>query len=153
MVKILNMSDSIIKLFHGSKSGIKGAISPVSRTLCDFGKGFYMGTEKDQPMTLICNYENAVLYELELDTTNLIVKDIPLNIEWALFVAFNSLNLQFLSFWLHCILVDICGLISWTALPDLCDYFLSQVRELFSYYVLNIILSPFLSPPSGIIIC
>ena len=45
-----------IRLFHGSKSGIKGKISPISRSLCDFGQGFYMGTEKEQPMTLICNY-------------------------------------------------------------------------------------------------
>lgn len=40
-----------------------------------------------------------------------------------------------------------------SVLSDLGDCLLSQVRELFSYYVLNIILSPFLSPPSGIIIC
>ena len=78
-----------IKLFHGSKSGIKESIQPISRNLCDFGKGFYMGTEMEQPLTLICNYENAVLYELSLDTDNLNVKDIPLNLDWALFVAFN----------------------------------------------------------------
>ena len=29
----------------------------------------------------------------------------------------------------------LCGLISWTALPNFCDCFLSQVRELFSYYL------------------
>ena len=40
-------------LFHGSKSGIKGDISPLSREHCDFGKGFYMGTEPYQPLTLI----------------------------------------------------------------------------------------------------
>ena len=56
-----------IKLFHGSKSGIKESIQPISRNLCDFGKGFYMGTEMEQPLTLICNYENAVLYELALE--------------------------------------------------------------------------------------
>ena len=48
-----------------------------------------MGTEIEQPMTLICNYDDATLYDLELNTSNLIIKDIPLNIEWALFVAFN----------------------------------------------------------------
>ena len=32
-------------LFHGSKSGIKGPIAPISRERCDFGKGFYMGNE------------------------------------------------------------------------------------------------------------
>ncbi len=83
------MADKCLKLFHGSKNGISGKISPVSRMLCDFGKGFYMGTEKDQPMTLICNYKQAKLYELELDCSNLSVKEIPLNLDWALFVAFN----------------------------------------------------------------
>ena len=83
------MDDTLIKLFHGSKRGLYGKIRPISRELCDFGKGFYMGTEKTQPMTLICNYENATMYELELNIENLTVKDIPLNLDWAMFVAFN----------------------------------------------------------------
>lgn len=83
------MSDKFLKLFHGSKDGIKGNIKPASRDLCDFGKGFYMGVSKDQPMTLICNYDNAIIYELNLNTENLNIKEIPLNIDWALFVAFN----------------------------------------------------------------
>ena len=83
------MFEQIIHLYHGSKNGLKGKIQPISRELCDFGKGFYMGTEQEQPLTLICNYDNATLYNLELDTTNLIIKDIPLDLDWALFVAFN----------------------------------------------------------------
>ena len=83
------MPSNIINLFHGSKNGIQGSIKPVSRDLCDFGKGFYMGTEEDQPKTLICNYENATLYKVTLNTTGLNIKDIPLNLDWALFVAFN----------------------------------------------------------------
>ncbi|MBR1912657.1 MAG: DUF3990 domain-containing protein [Treponema sp.] len=83
------MDDTCIKLFHGSKRGLDGKIRPVSREFCDFGKGFYMGTEKTQPMTLICNYENATMYELELNIETLTVKDIPLNLDWAMFVAFN----------------------------------------------------------------
>ncbi len=85
----LLMSPTILHLYHGSKNGLSGKIQPLSRDLCDFGKGFYMGTEQTQPQTLICNYENATMYELKLDTTNLIIKDIPLNLDWALFVAFN----------------------------------------------------------------
>lgn len=83
------MENCIIKLYHGSKNGLKGNIKPISRGFCDFGKGFYMGTEETQPMTLICNYENATMYDLEIDTSNLYVKELPLNIDWALFVAFN----------------------------------------------------------------
>ncbi|SEQ81676.1 Protein of unknown function [Treponema bryantii] len=83
------ISNQRIKLFHGSKNGLNDKIQPISRSLCDFGKGFYMGTEQEQPLTLICNYENATLYELELNTSNLTIKEIPLNLDWALFVAFN----------------------------------------------------------------
>ena len=83
------MTQNTLHLYHGRKNRLKGKIQPLSRDLCDFGKGFYMGTETRQPQTLICNYENATMYELELNTTNLIIKDIPLNLDWALFVAFN----------------------------------------------------------------
>ena len=84
-----NMKNNVITLYHGSKNGLRGSIKPISRELCDFGKGFYMGTEKTQPMTLICNYENATMYELTINLENLFIKDIPLDINWALFVAFN----------------------------------------------------------------
>ena len=83
------MKNNVITLYHGSKNGLRGSIKPISRELCDFGKGFYMGTEKTQPMTLICNYENATMYELTINLENLFIKDIPLDINWALFVAFN----------------------------------------------------------------
>lgn len=46
-----------VTLYHGSKSGIYGKIAPISREHCDFGKGFYMGTDRTQPLTLICNSE------------------------------------------------------------------------------------------------
>lgn len=35
------MKDMI--LYHGSKNGLSGAIKPMSREKCDFGRGFYMG--------------------------------------------------------------------------------------------------------------
>ncbi|MCM1321713.1 MAG: DUF3990 domain-containing protein [Bacteroides sp.] len=76
-------------LYHGSKNGIKGGIAPISRDKCDFGKGFYMGTEKLQPLTLVCSYENAVLYTVHFSLDELKVLEIPLGIDWALFVAYN----------------------------------------------------------------
>lgn len=39
-------TDEIVTLYHGSKSGIRGDIAPISRERCDFGKGFYMGTDR-----------------------------------------------------------------------------------------------------------
>lgn len=79
----------MITLYHGSKSGINGAIAPISRERCDFGRGFYMGEERTQPLTLICNYPNAKLYTVQVDLQGLNVLDIELGLEWALLVAFN----------------------------------------------------------------
>ena len=48
-----------------------------------------MGTEETQPLTLICNYDNAKLYELEFDITDLKVLDVEVGIDWAMLVAYN----------------------------------------------------------------
>lgn len=73
----------------GSKSGLHGDIRPISRGLCDFGQGFYMGTEKSQPLILICNFPQARLYEVEFDLTGLQLIDIEVGIDWALLIAFH----------------------------------------------------------------
>lgn len=76
-------------MYHGSKSGIEGAIAPISREHCDFGKGFYMGTDPSQALTLICDYDKSKLYIVSLDTSILNILDVPANIEWAMLVAFH----------------------------------------------------------------
>ncbi len=80
-----------IKLFHGSKSGIHGQIQPTSRKKCDFGKGFYMGTNIMQASTLIYNKENPILYEMKIELSK-----IPNNRiltlsdrEWLYYVLYN----------------------------------------------------------------
>ena len=78
-----------VLLYHGSKSGIEGKIEPKSRSQCDFGSGFYMGTEVAQAMTLICDYEESELYLLSLDLSDLKTIEIPTNIDWAMLVAYN----------------------------------------------------------------
>lgn len=82
-------SDEVVTLYHGSKSGIVGDIAPSSREHCDFGKGFYMGTEMVQPLTLICNYPDAKLYTVKVDLSGLKILDIEVGIDWALLVAYN----------------------------------------------------------------
>lgn len=79
----------IITLYHGSKSGIHGKIAPYSRERCDFGKGFYMGTDQTQPLTLICNYPNARIYTLSADLSDLTILDVEVSLDWALMVAYN----------------------------------------------------------------
>ena len=76
-------------LFHGSKSGISGGIKPISRDRCDFGSGFYMGTDPRQPLTLVCDYEESIFYILSVNPNKLKTLTIPADIEWAMFVAYN----------------------------------------------------------------
>ena len=81
-------------LYHASVSGIIGPIEPKSRIECDFGKGFYMGTQPSQPLTMIFSpdrndTENAVMYTLEFDLNGLNVFYVPPIIDWALLVAYS----------------------------------------------------------------
>lgn len=78
-----------VLLFHGSKAGLHGDIRPVSREFCDFGRGFYMGTDKMQPLTLICNFPEAKLYTLEADLAGLQVLEVEVGIDWAMLIAFH----------------------------------------------------------------
>lgn len=82
-------SEEVITLYHGSKSGLNGHIQPLSRDRCDFGKGFYMGTDETQPLTLVCNYPHPKLYTVKVDLSGLNVLDIKVGIDWAMLVAFN----------------------------------------------------------------
>lgn len=88
-------TNEIVTLYHGSKSGIRGDIAPISRERCDFGKGFYMGTDRNQPLTLICNYPKAKIYTLSIDLSNLKILDIEVGLDWALLVAYNRGKMEY----------------------------------------------------------
>ena len=79
----------MIRLYHGSKSGLVGAIAPRSRDICDFGRGFYMGDERTQPLTLISHGESPRLYEIDFELDGLKVRRFSADLEWAMFVAWN----------------------------------------------------------------
>lgn len=81
--------DETVTLYHGSKSGIHGAIAPTSRERCDFGRGFYMGTDRMQPLTLICNYSGAKIYTLNVNLSDFQILDIEAGLDWALLIAYN----------------------------------------------------------------
>ena len=89
-----NVNPDVKVLFHGSKSGIEGEIMPISRSQCDFGKGFYMGTEVTQPLTLICNYKMPILYFVAISKVDLDVLELPTDISWAFVVAYNRGRLE-----------------------------------------------------------
>ena len=85
----VNLEDGRILLYHGSKSGIVGDVAPKSREMCDFGKGFYMGTEPGQPLTLICDFDKSKFYIVSIDTNALDTVEIKADLDWAMLVAFH----------------------------------------------------------------
>lgn len=87
--KAVELESGRILLYHGSKSGIEGIIEPKSRKQCDFGKGFYMGTEPSQALTLICDYEKSKFYIVSITTNELAQLDVPADIDWAMLVAYH----------------------------------------------------------------
>lgn len=93
--RIANVANDIVLpnnriiLYHGSKSGIEGKVEPKSRSQCDFGKGFYMGTDPSQALTLICDYDKSKFYIVSVDLSDLNKIEVPADIEWAMFVAYH----------------------------------------------------------------
>lgn len=81
-------------LYHGSKNGIVGDIAPISRSECDFGQGFYMGTCALQPLTLVCAEEKPKFYTVELDLSGLKVLNVDIGLEWALLIAYYRKEME-----------------------------------------------------------
>ena len=88
-VASLTIEEGRVLLYHGSKSGLVGDIAPISREKCDFGKGFYMGTTPEQPLTLICDFEESKFYVVSIEVSELAVAEIPVNIDWAMVIAYH----------------------------------------------------------------
>lgn len=86
--KIQTESGRVV-LYHGSKSGLVGQLEPKSRKQCDFGCGFYMGTDPAQALTLICDYDKSKLYLISVNLQGLSVLNVPVSIDWAMLVAYH----------------------------------------------------------------
>lgn len=61
------MEKQEIIVYHGSRGGLEGDIIPASRVKCDFGKGFYMGTNPEQVKGLVVEDAMPVFYTLRID--------------------------------------------------------------------------------------
>ena len=80
-----------ITLYHGSRGGIVGDIKPISRERCDFGRGFYMGTNPDQAKSLVAHDQAPYFYKINLDLKN-ISEDRVLTLsgmDWAYYILYN----------------------------------------------------------------
>ncbi len=60
--KQLNIEEDRVLLYHGSKSGLVGNIAPISRAQCDFGQGFYMGTDPIDSYVWAIEEDRVLLY-------------------------------------------------------------------------------------------
>lgn len=87
-------NSDVVRLYHGSKKGIDGDIAPISRSECDFGKGFYMGTAPLQPLTLVCNEEKPVFYTVDLDLRGLKVLTVDIGMDWAMLIAYYRKEME-----------------------------------------------------------
>ena len=87
-------TDNKLVLYHGSKKGIVGDIAPISRDECDFGSGFYMGTNTLQPLTLVCNEDKPKFYTVELDLTGLKVLTVEIGMDWAMLIAYYRKEME-----------------------------------------------------------
>ena len=87
-------TDNKLVLYHGSKKGIVGDIAPISRDECDFGSGFYMGTNTLQPLTLVCNEDKPRFYTVELDMTGLKVLTVEIGMDWAMLIAYYRKEME-----------------------------------------------------------
>lgn len=88
-VEDTKVSEDRVLLYHGSKRGLEGDIAPISRKHCDFGAGFYMGTQPEQALTLICDFPKSKFYLVSVKTDDIRVTEIPADIEWAMLVAYH----------------------------------------------------------------
>ena len=92
--KAYGNNDNKLVLYHGSKKGIIGDIAPISRSECDFGCGFYMGTNTLQPLTLVCNEEKPKFYTVEIDMTGLKVLTVDIGMDWAMLIAYYRKEME-----------------------------------------------------------
>ena len=84
----VKLNEEGLILYHASRNGISGPVQPISRSRCDFGRGFYMGTDPLQPLTLVCNENHPVFYAVAFDTADLKVLNVEVGLEWAMLIAF-----------------------------------------------------------------
>lgn len=90
----IEVEEGHILLYHGSKNGIDGEIALRSREHCDFGKGFYMGTDPSQCLTLICDFPDSRFHVMSVNLNDLQSIEIPVGIDWAMLVAYNRDKMQ-----------------------------------------------------------
>lgn len=89
----------LVPLFHGSKSGIEGALAlERSRSDNDFGKGFYCGESYRQAASFVGRFQNSICYFVSFDenvrdaghgNSALVKADFSVDDSWMLAVSYH----------------------------------------------------------------
>ena len=88
------MDDNSI-VFHASKDGIRGPISPFAgRVNNDFGPAFYCGDSFEQPISLVSHFGSACVYVLHFEKEGLKSLKFSVNKDWMLAIAYYRGRLQ-----------------------------------------------------------
>ena len=82
------MAENDLTFYHASRKGIRGNIQPISRSKCDFGQGFYVGTEAIQPLTLVCNEDKPKFYQVKMKLEGLKVLNVEVGLDWSMLIAY-----------------------------------------------------------------
>ena len=78
-----------VLLFHGAKTYIDGGINlEKSKTINDFGKGFYCGESLEQSAMFVATHPKSSLYMLKFKHGNLKKKVYKVDREWMLTIAY-----------------------------------------------------------------
>lgn len=89
------LGEKEILLFHGTRTEIKGNISPyVSRDKIDFGKGFYCGDSSSQTISFVKKIPESSYYVISFKDEGLKSIKFEVNQEWMLAVAYFRGSLQ-----------------------------------------------------------
>lgn len=91
-----DLSANEILLFHGSKSGIEGAINVHhGRANNDFGPGFYTGESYEQAISFVSGFDNSSVYILKFNECDLKCKRYNVDQEWMLTIAYYRGTLDY----------------------------------------------------------
>lgn len=95
-----------IDLYHASKGGITGKISPINlegnEKSWDFGRGFYMGTSEVQGKCLIVNsVKEKYVYTLKCKLSKISIDKVLVlqGLDWGFFVLYNRNKFQDITFY------------------------------------------------------
>lgn len=91
----ISLEPGSLLLYHCSQFGIENSDKSTMEDMSenaesgDFGKGFYMGTDPEQMLTMSCDFEKFRFYIVSIDMTDLVCLNLPVSFDWAMLVAYH----------------------------------------------------------------